>query len=115
MCRKACLPDREMQTDLNFKVVSPEAIVDLSVNHALSFTGETEEANDLVVAWLAPPSKNLVNRVDLRSSESARLAIGLVQNQPHCIRHLRGGPTTKNDSASVVRVSGHTSGTRSFF
>ena len=52
-----------------------------------------KEAKDLVVAWLAAPSEDLVNRVHFLSREAARLTICLVQNKRRRIRHLRGGPT----------------------
>ena len=42
-----------------------------------------EEAEDFVVAWLAAPSEDLMDCVDLLSGEATRFARCLVQNQPH--------------------------------
>ena len=66
-----------------------------------------EEIEDFVVSRLPAPSEDLVDRIHLLSSEATRFARGLVQNEPHGIRHLGRGPSAKNDGACVVRVSGH--------
>ena len=66
-----------------------------------------EEIEDLVVSRLPAPSEDLVDRIHLLSSEATRFARGLVQNEPHRVRHLRRGPSAKYDGACAVRVSGH--------